>query len=54
MDLQEQLKKLFPDHEPSNEPEATTEENHELFIQAAPMICKYEKRKYLYGAERRL
>lgn len=45
MDLQEQLKKLFPDHEPSNEPEAVAEENHELFIQAAPMICKYEKRK---------
>jgi len=45
MDLQEQLKKLFPDHEPSNEPEETVAENHELFIQAAPMICKYEKRK---------
>jgi len=45
MDLQEQLKKLFPDHEPSNEPEETVAENHELFIQAAHMICKYEKRK---------
>lgn len=45
MDLQEQLKKLFPDHEPSNETEETVAENHELFIQAAPMICKYEKRK---------
>ena len=45
MDLQEQLKKLFPDHEPSNEPEETVAKNHELFIQAAPMICKYEKRK---------
>jgi len=45
MDLQEQLKKLFPDHEPSNEPEAIAEENHELFIQKEPMICKYEKRK---------
>ena len=45
MDLQEQLKKLFPDHEPSNELEETVIENHELFIQAAPMICKYEKRK---------
>ena len=45
MDLQEQLKKLFPDHEPSNEPEETVSENHELFIQKEPMICKYEKRK---------
>lgn len=45
MDLQEQLKKLFPDHEPSNEPEETVAKNQELFIQAAPMICKYEKRK---------
>lgn len=45
MDLQEQLKKLFPDHEPSNEPEKTVIENHELFIQKEPMICKYEKRK---------
>ncbi len=45
MDIQEQLKKLFPDHEPSNEPEAIADETHTLFIQAAPMICKYEKRK---------
>ncbi|TBX68386.1 translation initiation factor [Flavobacterium silvisoli] len=45
MDLQEQLKKLFPDHEPANEPEETAVENHELFIQKEPVICKYEKRK---------
>jgi len=45
MDLQEQLKKLFPDHQESNEPIEEVTENHELFIQAAPMICKYEKRK---------
>jgi len=45
MDLQEQLKKLFPDHEPSQEPEEAVVENHELFIQKEPMICKYEKRK---------
>ena len=44
MDLQEQLKKLFPGHEPSDEPEAA-EPGHELFIQKEPMICKYEKRK---------
>jgi translation initiation factor 1 len=45
MDLQEQLKKLFPDHEPSHEPEEASVENHELYIQKEPMICKYEKRK---------
>lgn len=45
MDLSEQLKKLFPDHEPSNEPETTAEIEHELYVQKEPMICKYEKRK---------
>jgi translation initiation factor 1 len=45
MDLQEQLKKLFPNHEVSNEPELVEEKNHELFVQKEPMICKYEKRK---------
>ena len=45
MDLQDQLKKLFPDHIPSNEPEEVEEIEHELYVQAAPMICKYEKRK---------
>jgi len=44
MDLQEQLKNLFPDHiEP--EPEEVQEEDHVLFIQKEPMICKFEKRK---------
>ena len=45
MDLQEQLKKLFPDHEVSNEPEAVEEKEHEIYVQKEPMICKYEKRK---------
>jgi translation initiation factor 1 len=45
MDLQEQLKKLFPDHEPSTEKEEVFLEEHELFIQKEPVICKYEKRK---------
>ena len=45
MDLQDQLKNLFPDHIPSNEPEEIEETEHELHVQAAPMICKYEKRK---------
>ncbi|WP_310558103.1 translation initiation factor [Flavobacterium sp.] len=44
MDLQDQLKNLFPDHIES-EPEEFLEEEHELFIQKEPMICKFEKRK---------
>ena len=45
MDLQDQLKNLFPDHVLSNEPEETEETAHELFVQKEPMICKFEKRK---------
>jgi translation initiation factor 1 len=45
MDLQEQLKKLFPDFEPPNDLVEEINTNHELFIQKEPMICKYEKRK---------
>lgn len=44
MDLQDQLKNLFPDHvpeEPLGEPKATPD----LWMQDAPIICKYEKRK---------
>ena len=44
MDLQDQLKNLFPDHEPSPE-EQIEEETHELYVQKEPMICKFEKRK---------
>lgn len=45
MSLEDQLKKLFPNHEVTNEPEETEEKEHELFVQKDPMICKYEKRK---------
>lgn len=45
MDLKDQLKNLFPDHEPSREIEETSAEPRELWIQKEPMICKYEKRK---------
>lgn len=44
MDLHEQLKKLFPDHEVSAETEQLPEER-KLWIQKEPMICKFEKRK---------
>ena len=44
MDLQEQLKNLFPDHEPLPE-EVRPEQEHQLYVQKEPMICKFEKRK---------
>lgn len=44
MDLQDQLKNLFPDFVPS-EPEKTKEEKSSIWIQDDPIICKYEKRK---------
>lgn len=44
MDLQDQLKNLFPDH--VNE-ETTSNENESssIWMQDDPIICKYEKRK---------
>ena len=44
MDLQDQLKNLFPDHVPVPEEEKVQEEK-ELYVQKEPMICKFEKRK---------
>ncbi|MAP53833.1 translation initiation factor [Altibacter sp.] len=43
MDLQDQLKQLFPDHEPSEVPEETPETT--VWMQDEPLLCKYEKRK---------
>ena len=45
MDLQDQLKKLFPEHQISTKPEVVEQTPHELFIQKEPLICQYEKRK---------
>jgi len=44
MDLQDQLKNLFPDHKTSKEKEIHTPEKG-IWMQDAPIICKYEKRK---------
>lgn len=44
MDLKDQLKNLFPEHEESNVPE-TIVNNNQIWLQDDPMICKYEKRK---------
>ena len=44
MDLQDQLKNLFPDHV-SNEKETEKEDKSEtVWLQDDPIICKYEKR----------
>lgn len=44
MDLQDQLKNLFPDHkeEKTNNEDQST---NDLWMQDDPIICKYEKRK---------
>ncbi|MBO3097987.1 translation initiation factor [Gelidibacter pelagius] len=42
MDLQDQLKKLFPEHTPEETPE---DEPSNIWLQDDPIICKYEKRK---------
>jgi translation initiation factor 1 len=44
MDLQDQLKNLFPNHEPAPD-EQIQEIEHELYVQKEHMICKFEKRK---------
>ncbi|MFY0604201.1 MAG: translation initiation factor [Flavobacteriaceae bacterium] len=43
MDLQDQLKNLFPDHV-SEIPEKK-EEKSDIWLQDEPILCKYEKRK---------
>ena len=44
MDIQDQLKNLFPDHVPSETPK-DEDSNDGLWLQDEPLICKYEKRK---------
>jgi translation initiation factor 1 len=44
MDLQDQLKNLFPEHVPAND--SVPKENQSgIWLQDAPILCKYEKRK---------
>ncbi|MGS2726128.1 translation initiation factor [Psychroserpens sp. BH13MA-6] len=45
MDLQDQLKQLFPDHEPEDKPEEKSSKDDGLWLQDEPILCKYEKRK---------
>lgn len=44
MDLQEQLKNLFPDHKASESTKETSKKDS-IWLQDDPIICKYEKRK---------
>ncbi|RPE00036.1 translation initiation factor [Aureibaculum marinum] len=43
MDLQDQLKNLFPDHQPEEEEKPI--KKSDIWLQDDPIICKYEKRK---------
>ena len=45
MDLKDQLKNLFPEHEVQEEKEEVLDNKDTLWIQNDPLICKYEKRK---------
>jgi translation initiation factor 1 len=44
MDIQDQLKKLFPEHV-SEVSETNETQKPNIWIQDEPIICKYEKRK---------
>lgn len=44
MDLQDQLKNLFPDHT-SEEPMEDLETKSDIWLLDEPILCKYEKRK---------
>jgi translation initiation factor 1 len=46
MDLKDQLKDLFPDHEPTEEKkEVSKSEKLDIWLQSDPIICEYSKRK---------
>ncbi len=44
MDLRDQLQNLFPDHKPEDKTPGS-EDKPELWLQDAPILCKFEKRK---------
>lgn len=44
MDIQDQLKNLFPDHVEEEAPVKTNSKT-DIWMQEDPIICKYEKRK---------
>ncbi|KAA5821445.1 translation initiation factor [Algibacter amylolyticus] len=44
MDLQDQLKNLFPEHVEEETP-SETNDSENIWMQDDPILCKYEKRK---------
>lgn len=42
MDLKDQLRKLFPDHEI---PEEAPDKNPDIWMQDDPILCRFEKRR---------
>ena len=44
MDLKDQLQKLFPDHQQLEDENLQTSRIPNLYNQASPLLCKYEKR----------
>ncbi len=45
MDLQDQLKNLFPEHVEADVSEEKISKEKSIWLQEDPIICKYEKRK---------
>jgi len=44
MDLKDQLKNLFPEHQETKAP-VSKKEKSTIWLQDEPLLCKYEKRK---------
>jgi len=44
MDIQDQLKNLFPDHIPTQNNDIS-DASKKIWVQKEPIVCKYEKRK---------
>ena len=44
MDLQDQLKNLFPDYVPEEQEVENQDQTETVWLQDDPIICKYEKR----------
>ena len=45
MDLQDQLRNLFPNHKLSENPISEVKKTTYSHTQTSPLLCKYEKRK---------
>ncbi|WP_299113327.1 translation initiation factor [uncultured Winogradskyella sp.] len=45
MDLQDQLKHLFPDHVSEDPSDDSKKTKNDIWLQDDPIVCKYEKRK---------